>query len=69
MKEDTEDTEARSENSSREDVARIATFNIKILVKQKWAKHVIELVNIILRYDMFAVQDIKDLIKPFLTTS
>ena len=61
--EDEEDTEARSESRSREDVARIATFNIKIFGETKMGKAdvVSELVNITLRYDMLVVQEIKDL--------
>ena len=61
--EDAEDTEARSESRSREDVARIATFNIKIFGETKMSKAdvVSELVNITLRYDMLVVQEIKDL--------
>lgn len=58
-----EDTEARSESRSREDVARIATFNIKVFGETKMGKSdvVSELVNITLRYDMVVVQEIKDL--------
>ena len=69
--EDVDDTEARSESRSREDVARIATFNIKIFGETKMGKAdvVSELVNITLRYDMLVVQEIKILTKPFRTTS
>ena len=58
-----EETEARSESRSREDVARIATFNIKIFGETKMGKAdvISELVNITLRYDMLVVQEIKDL--------
>ena len=58
-----EDAEARSESRNREDVARIATFNIKIFGETKMGKAdvVSELVNISLRYDMVVVQEIKDL--------
>lgn len=61
--EEDEDLEARSESRSREDVARIATFNIKIFGETKMGKSdvVSELVNITLRYDMVVVQEIKDL--------
>lgn len=61
--EDDEETEARSESRSREDVARIATFNIKIFGETKMGKAdvISELVNITLRYDMLVVQEIKDL--------
>ena len=58
-----EDAEARSESRNREDVARIATFNIKIFGETKMGKTdvVSELVNITLRYDMVVVQEIKDM--------
>lgn len=61
--EDEEDTEARSESRSRDDVARIATFNIKVFGETKMGKTEVisELVNITLRYDMVVVQEIKDL--------
>ena len=61
--EDDEETEARSESRSREDVTRIATFNIKIFGETKMGKAdvISELVNITLRYDMLVVQEIKDL--------
>ena len=57
--EDEEDAEARSESRNREDVARIATFNIKIFGETKMGKAdvVSELVNITLRYDMVVVQE------------
>ena len=61
--EEEEDTEARSESRTRDDVARIATFNIKVFGETKMGKPdvVSELVNITLRYDMIVVQEIKDL--------
>ncbi|MGB1365918.1 MAG: endonuclease/exonuclease/phosphatase family protein [Candidatus Poseidoniaceae archaeon] len=61
--EEDEDPEARSESRTREDVARIATFNIKVFGETKMGKSdvVSELVNITLRYDMVVVQEIKDL--------
>ena len=60
---DVDDAEARSESRDRGDVARIATFNIKIFGETKMGKAdvVSELVNITLRYDMVVVQEIKDL--------
>ena len=60
---DDDDAEARSESRDRVDVARIATFNIKIFGETKMGKAdvVSELVNITLRYDMVVVQEIKDL--------
>lgn len=61
--EEEDDTEARSESRTRDDVARIATFNIKVFGETKMGKPdvVSELVNITLRYDMVVVQEIKDL--------
>ena len=61
--EEEDDTEARSESRTRDDVARIATFNIKVFGETKMGKPdvVSELVNITLRYDMIVVQEIKDL--------
>lgn len=61
--EEEDDTEARSESRTRGDVARIATFNIKVFGETKMGKPdvVSELVNITLRYDMIVVQEIKDL--------
>ncbi len=61
--EEDENPEARSESRTREDVARIATFNIKVFGETKMGKSdvVSELVNITLRYDMVVVQEIKDL--------
>ena len=53
----------RGPNPNRGDVARIATFNIKIFGETKMGKTdvVSELVNITLRYDMVVVQEIKDM--------
>ena len=61
--EEDEEIDARSEPPRREDVARIATFNIKIFGEAKMGKAdvVSELVNITMRYDMLVVQEIKDL--------
>tara|TARA_B100001741_G_C16555265_1_gene602376 strand:- start:16919 stop:17890 length:972 start_codon:yes stop_codon:yes gene_type:complete len=58
-----DDVDARSESLSREDVARIATFNIKIFGETKMGKAdvISELVEITLRYDMVVIQEIKDL--------
>tara|TARA_Y100000766_G_scaffold245633_1_gene225637 strand:- start:3141 stop:4112 length:972 start_codon:yes stop_codon:yes gene_type:complete len=61
--EENEDADARAESRERQDVVRIATFNIKIFGETKMGKAdvVSELVNITLRYDMVVVQEIKDL--------
>lgn len=56
-------TDARTESLSREDVARIATFNIKVFGETKMGKAevVAELVEIVHRFDMVVVQEIKDI--------
>ena len=61
--EENDGTDARGESLSRDDVARIATFNIKVFGETKMGKAdvVAELVEIIHRYDMVVVQEIKDI--------
>lgn len=55
--------ENQSEPLTRSDVARIATFNVQVFGKTKMGKAevVSELVDIFHRYDMVAVQEIKDI--------
>ena len=55
--------EARAPELNRSDVARIATFNIKVFGETKMGKPevVSVLVDTVLRYDLVAVQEIKDI--------
>ncbi|MBT60969.1 MAG: hypothetical protein CMA63_05395 [Euryarchaeota archaeon] len=55
--------DAREEELNRSEVARIATFNIKIFGETKMGKaDVVDvLVDTVLRYDLVAVQEIKDI--------
>lgn len=55
--------DAREEELTRSDVAKIATFNIKIFGETKMGKpEVVDvLVDTVLRYDLVAVQEIKDI--------
>ena len=59
-----EDVEGREiPQLNRTEVARIATFNIKVFGKTKMGKPevVSQLVDTVLQYDMVAVQEIKDI--------
>jgi len=61
---DDEDIDSRElPQLNRSEVARIATFNIKVFGKTKMGKPdiVTQLVDIVLQYDMVAVQEIKDI--------
>ena len=55
--------EARAPELTRDEVARIATFNIKVFGETKMGKPevVSVLVDTVLRYDLVAVQEIKDI--------
>ena len=61
---DEEDVEGRDiPQLNRSEVARIATFNIKVFGKTKMGKPevVSQLVDTVLQYDLVAVQEIKDI--------
>ena len=60
---DTSNEEARAPELNRSEVARIATFNIKVFGETKMGKPevVSVLVETVLRYDLVAVQEIKDI--------
>ena len=55
--------EAEETSYNRSEVARVATFNIQIFGKTKMSKPAVveELVDIFQRYDLVAVQEIKDI--------
>ena len=60
---DNETSSRESIELNRSEVARIATFNIKIFGETKMGKPEVisQLVDIVLQYDMVAVQEIKDI--------
>ena len=60
---ETSNEEARAPELNRSEVARIATFNIKVFGETKMGKPdvVSVLVETVLRYDLVAVQEIKDI--------